>query len=80
MPSNDVDHAMDHIGFCMPYNMSGQPAISINCGFTGDGRPIGVQIATRRFDDRKVLAAAAFFETNRPESAVRPWPRISRQN
>ncbi|QGN32878.1 amidase [Microlunatus sp. Gsoil 973] len=80
MPSNDVDHAMDHIGFCMPYNMSGQPAISINCGFTGDGRPIGVQIAARRFDDRGALAAAAFFETNRPEAAVRPWPRISRHN
>lgn len=80
MPSNDVDHAMDHIGFCMPYNMSGQPSISINCGFTGDGRPIGVQIAGRRFDDRGVLAAAAFFETNRPETAIRPWPRITRQN
>lgn len=80
MPSNDVDHAMDHIGFCMPYNMSGQPAISVNCGYTSDGRPIGVQIAGRRFDDRGVLAAASFYETNRPESAVRPWPRIPRQN
>lgn len=80
MPSNDVDHAMDHIGFCMPYNMSGQPAISINCGYTGDGRPIGVQIAGRRFDDRGVLAAASFYETNRPNTAVRPWPRCTRQN
>jgi len=73
----DVEHAMDHIGFCMPYNMSGQPSISINCGFTSDGRPIGVQIAAHRFDDRGLLAAAAFYEANRPHSAVRPWPRIS---
>jgi len=77
MPSNDVDHAMDHIGFCMPYNMSGQPSISINCGFTADGRPIGVQLACRRFDDRGLLAAAAFYEANRPASAVRPWPKIT---
>ncbi|GAB3926507.1 amidase [Microlunatus endophyticus] len=77
MPSNDVDHAMDHIGFCMPYNMSGQPSLSINCGFTADGRPIGVQLAGRRFDDRGLLAAAAFYEVNRPASAVRPWPKIT---
>jgi aspartyl-tRNA(Asn)/glutamyl-tRNA(Gln) amidotransferase subunit A len=80
MPSNDVDHAMDHIGFCMPYNMSGQPAIALNCGFTGDGRPIGVQLAGRRFDDRGLLAAAAWYETNRPESAIRPWPKTWTQN
>jgi aspartyl-tRNA(Asn)/glutamyl-tRNA(Gln) amidotransferase subunit A len=79
-PGDDVAHAMDHIGFCMPYNMSGQPALSINCGYTDDGRPLGVQIAGRRFDDRGVLAAAAFYETNRPDSAVRPWPRMPRQN
>ncbi|HEY9294648.1 MAG TPA: amidase [Microlunatus sp.] len=83
MPSNDVTRAMAHIGFCMPYNMSGQPALSINCGFTDEsaagapaGRPIGVQLAGRRFDDRGVLAAAAWYESHRPADAVRPWPRV----
>ena len=76
MPSNDVEHAMDHIGFCLPYNMSGQPAITVNAGFTTDGRPIGIQLAGRRFGDRELLAAAAFFESERPSSAVREWPRI----
>lgn len=76
MPSNDVGHAMDHIGFCMPYNMSGQPALSINCGFTGDGRPIGLQIAGRRFDDRTVLAAGTFYSDHRPGDTNRPWPKI----
>lgn len=76
MPSNDVDHAMDHIGFCLPYNMSGQPAISVNCGYTADGRPIGLQIAGRRFDDRTVLAAAEFYSDHRPADTLRPWPKI----
>src|SRR5476649_2671299 len=34
MPSNSVERAMDHIGFTMPYNMSEQPASSINCAYT----------------------------------------------
>ncbi|SDT47899.1 amidase [Microlunatus soli] len=76
MPSNDVEHAMDHIGFCMPYNMSGQPAISINCGYTDDARPIGLQIAGRRFDDRTVLAAASFYSDHGPADSRRPWPKI----
>lgn len=76
MPSNDVNDPMAHIGFCVTYNMSGQPAASVNCGFTADDRPIGLQIAGRRLDDRGVLAAAAFYEAHRPDTAVRPWPRI----
>jgi aspartyl-tRNA(Asn)/glutamyl-tRNA(Gln) amidotransferase subunit A len=77
MPSNDVDHAMDHIGFCMPYNMSGQPAISVNCGYTADGRPIGLQIAGRRFADRTVLAAADFYGNATADTDTqRPWPKI----
>ncbi|HEY0187611.1 MAG TPA: amidase [Cellulomonas sp.] len=75
MPSNDVDDPMSHIGFCVTYNMSGQPAASVNGGFTADGSPVGVQIAARRYDDRLALAAAAFLEHVRPAAAVRPWPR-----
>jgi len=43
----------------MPYNMSEQPAASINCGYTKEGKPIGLQIAGRRFDDLGVLRLAA---------------------
>ena len=39
----------------MPYNMSEQPAASINCGYTKEGKPIGLQIAGRRFDDLGVM-------------------------
>lgn len=74
MPFLEEGRGMAHIGFTAPYNMSGQPAISINCGFTGDGRPVGVQISGRRFDDLGVLRAAQWYEANRPPEAVPDWP------
>jgi aspartyl-tRNA(Asn)/glutamyl-tRNA(Gln) amidotransferase subunit A len=74
-PSNDVDQALAHIGFTLPFSMSGQPAVSMPCGFTHDGRPLAVQISGRRFDDIAVLRAARWFEKNRV-GEVRSWPRI----
>jgi aspartyl-tRNA(Asn)/glutamyl-tRNA(Gln) amidotransferase subunit A len=74
-PTNDVTHALDHVGFTAPFNSSEQPACSINCGWTEDGRPIGVQIAGRRFDDLGVLRAARFYEQARPEAARPDWSR-----
>ena len=72
MPSNSVERAMDHIGFTMPYNMSEQPASSINCGYTSDGKPIGLQIAGHRFDDDGVMRLSLWFE--RARAPQKPWP------
>ena len=72
MPSNDPARPFDHIGFTVAYNMTGQPAASINCGYDADGLPIGLQIVGRRFDDRGVLALSAAYERMRP--AQRSWP------
>src|SRR2546426_1403929 len=58
--------------FTYPFNMTGQPAASVPCGFTRDGLPIGLQIVGRRFDDVTVLRASAAFETARPWIARRP--------
>ncbi|MEO3938599.1 amidase [Dermatophilaceae bacterium Soc4.6] len=74
MPSGHEDHGMAHIGFTAAYNMSGQPAATVNCGFTADGRPIGVQVGGRRLDDVGVLAAARWYEGVRPAVAVPQWP------
>lgn len=71
-PTNDPLHAMEHIGFTVPYNMSEQPAASINCGYTGSGLPIGLQIAGRRFDDLGVLQLSRAFEMLREPQ--KPWP------
>jgi aspartyl-tRNA(Asn)/glutamyl-tRNA(Gln) amidotransferase subunit A len=71
-PTNDPLRPLEHIAFTVPFNMSEQPAASINCGFTRSGLPIGLQIAGARFDDLGVLQVARAFELIRDEQ--RPWP------
>ncbi len=58
--------------FTFAFNMTGQPAASVPCGFTRDGLPIGLQIVGRRFDDVTVLRASAAFEAARPWAQQRP--------
>ncbi len=72
-PTNDPLRALEHIAFTVPFNMSEQPAASIDCGCTSTGLPIGLQIAGRRFDDLGVLQVARAFEQLR--EAQRPWPQ-----
>ena len=38
------------------------PSVSIPCGLTADGRPVGLQIVGRPYSDAAILAAAAAFE------------------
>jgi aspartyl-tRNA(Asn)/glutamyl-tRNA(Gln) amidotransferase subunit A len=72
-PINDSDRPFEHICYTVPWNMSENPAASINGGYDKKGFPIGVQIVGRRFDDIGVLAMAKTFEGLR--GAQRPWPR-----
>jgi Asp-tRNA(Asn)/Glu-tRNA(Gln) amidotransferase A subunit family amidase len=72
-PTNDVQRPLEHIAFTVPFNMSEQPAASINCGHTASGLQIGLQIAGRRFDDLGVLQVARAWELIRP--AQQPWPQ-----
>jgi aspartyl-tRNA(Asn)/glutamyl-tRNA(Gln) amidotransferase subunit A len=71
-PLNDPDKPFEHICYTVPWNMSENPAASINGGFSAGGFPIGVQIVGRRFDDLGVLGMAKAFETMR--GPQRPWP------
>lgn len=71
-PTNDPERPFEHIAFTAPFNMSEQPAASVNCGYTSGGLPIGLQIVGRRFDDLGVLQAARAWERMRPPQ--RPWP------
>jgi aspartyl-tRNA(Asn)/glutamyl-tRNA(Gln) amidotransferase subunit A len=60
------------IPFTYPFNLTGQPAASVPCGFTGSGLPVGLQIVGRRLGDAAVLRAAAAFERLRPWARHRP--------
>ncbi len=71
-PTNDPLRPLEHIGFTVPFNMSEQPALSINCGYTAAGLPIGLQIVGKRFDDLGVLKVGRAFEQVR--EAQRAWP------
>jgi amidase len=54
------------------FTVVGLPAISVPCGFTRDGLPVGLQIVGRWRDDASVLRAAAAFEAAAPWAQHRP--------
>jgi aspartyl-tRNA(Asn)/glutamyl-tRNA(Gln) amidotransferase subunit A len=71
-PRNDPAKPFEHIAYTVPWNMSENPAASINGGYDPSGFPIGVQIIGRRFDDLGVLRMAKTFEGLR--GPQKPWP------
>ncbi|HEX5613672.1 MAG TPA: amidase family protein [Acidimicrobiia bacterium] len=62
---------MGSVPYTAPFNISGQPAVSIPCGITSDGLPVGLQVVARRHQEEQVLAAGLIAETNRP------WPKFA---
>jgi aspartyl-tRNA(Asn)/glutamyl-tRNA(Gln) amidotransferase subunit A len=61
--------------FTIPGNLSGIPGVSVPCGFSANGLPIGLQVLGRPLDEARVLRAAYAYEqattwrTRRPELA-----------
>jgi amidase len=53
---------IDWMGTCYAITLTGLPAISVPCGFTPEGLPIGLQIVGRRHRDLDVLKLAYAFE------------------
>ncbi|MUO78578.1 amidase [Agrobacterium vitis] len=75
-PTNDPQKPFEHIGFTVPWNMSEQPAASINCGFSNSGMPIGLQIVGPRFADLTVLKLSKLFESW--TGRISTWPQPPR--
>jgi len=73
-PNNDPRNALPHIAFTIPYNMSEQPAASLNWTFSKDRLPVGIQVIGRRFDDLGVLRLSRALEQMRPKQL--PWPSL----
>jgi len=69
--SDDADPALlaALINFTGPFDLTGFPAISIPCGFTGSGLPVGLQLVAKPWEEQVLLSAAWAYE----QSSV--WPR-----
>ena len=58
--------------YTTPSNMAGVPALSINCGFTSDGLPVGLQLVGRPFDEATLFRVAYAYEQATEWGARRP--------
>ena len=56
------EHAMLRPRNTMPFNVLGLPALSVPCGFTAGGLPIGLQIVGKAFDEAGILRIAQAYE------------------
>jgi aspartyl-tRNA(Asn)/glutamyl-tRNA(Gln) amidotransferase subunit A len=58
--------------YTMPFNLTGNPAVSLPCGFDKAGLPIGVQLVGACGSDAPLLKCAAAFERSQPWAQQRP--------
>jgi hypothetical protein len=68
----------DYCHFSYPFNLTGQPAISVPMAAGTGGLPLGLQIVGRRFEDDLVLRAAAAWERAHPWETAPPLPLLRR--
>ena len=61
-PPGDRKVAGNDVAFLAPFNLSGHPAVSIPCGFTENGMPIGLQLIGRPFGEAALLRAAHAYQ------------------
>ena len=66
-PAQDFENQKRFTPFTAPYNMSGQPAVSIPLHWNDEGLPIGIQLIGRPGDEVTLLRIAAQIE------AAEPW-------
>jgi aspartyl-tRNA(Asn)/glutamyl-tRNA(Gln) amidotransferase subunit A len=74
-PGYDQHDWLSWSPFAYPFNVTGQPALTIACGLTTSGLPVGLQIVGNAFADRLVLSAASAYE--RVRSVKFPSPVTS---
>lgn len=58
--------------FSHPFNVTGQPAASVPCGWTSAGLPVGLQVVGARFDEQRVLQFCAAWEKTFNQNERRP--------
>lgn len=67
------EHVIDaFLRFNIPYDLIGFPAISLPCGLSASGLPVGLQIAGRAFDEVTILRVASSYEQSTTWHAAHP--------
>ncbi len=59
---NAVERARQLTRFTAPFNLTGMPALSVPCGFSKEGLPIGLQIVSRAWNETGILRAGYTFQ------------------
>lgn len=59
---NAVERARQLTRFTAPFNLSGLPALTVPCGFTGENLPIGLQIVARAWDEATILSVGNSYQ------------------
>jgi aspartyl-tRNA(Asn)/glutamyl-tRNA(Gln) amidotransferase subunit A len=72
VPEGFADEDWRWCPYTYPWNMTGQPAVSVPIGFTASGLPVGVQIIGWMGSEAQLLRAAAVIERSRPLHLRRP--------
>lgn len=71
-PELDGANIVSWVAYTYPFNLSGQPAASVPCGFTKDGLPVGLHIVGGALAETDILCAAAAFESAKPWADKKP--------
>ncbi len=76
------EHAMLRPRNTLPFNALGLPALSVPCGFTAAGLPVGLQIVGRAWDEAGVLRVAHAYERatewHRRRPPLASWDPVAR--
>ena len=76
MAKNGKEDFLNMLGgrrtYTSPFNVAGVPAMSINCGFTSDNLPVGLQLVGRPFDEPTLFRAAYAYEQSTDWHTRRP--------
>jgi Asp-tRNA(Asn)/Glu-tRNA(Gln) amidotransferase A subunit family amidase len=67
-----MENPVDWVMMTYAMTMMGLPAISVPCGWTENGLPVGLQIVGRRYGETALLQAAAAYESAAPWKDRRP--------
>lgn len=75
----DLKNWLDWAPFAYPFNLSGQPALTLNCGHTKENLPVGLQIVGPMYEETLVLRVARAYEKSEAASSKRPPPPFNVQ-